>query len=75
MNLYVIEKRDETGSLDFSEPQPNKFFGLAAITGISEDAMAKVVFRLAPDAVLTGMDIPAWPSHVDARFSARRKTW
>lgn len=72
---YVIECRHPDGVLDFAKPQPEDVFGLAAITGIDEDTMGRVVWRHAPDAMLTGMNLPAWPKFVDPRWSARVKTW
>lgn len=74
-DLYVIECRDNTGKLDFTEPQPDQVFGMGAITGISENEMASVIFRKLPDAVLTGECVSLWPSLFDPRFTARRKTW
>jgi hypothetical protein len=74
-HFYVIEARHTDGRLDLSGAQPESVFGTHAITGITEDAMAKTVYRLRPDAVLMGSDIPRWPSHIDSRWSARRKTW
>ena len=73
--LWIIEKRDTAGQLDMSDPQPEKYFGHPAITGMSEDAMAKAVWRYNDDAVLTGQNIPLWPSLVHPGFTARRKTW
>jgi len=73
--LYVIECRKPDGSLDFAAPQPESVFGMRAINGISEDAMAKIVYRRCPNAVLTGTNIPSWPANVDPRWHARRKTW
>lgn len=75
MNLYVIEARKPDGSLDFTNPQPEQIFGNAAIHGIEQDRMAKIVFRHAPNAVLTGDAVSQWPRFVDSRFSARVKTW
>lgn len=72
---YVIECRDSSGKLDFSGVQPESAFGIAAITGIGEDEMAKIVFRLSADATLTGENIEGWPSFVDPRWRARVKTW
>lgn len=74
-NTYVIECRHPDGSLDFAGRQPEIFFGVAAIKGISEDAMAKRIFAAYPDAVLRGETITAWPSIVDSRWRARAKTW
>jgi hypothetical protein len=74
-DLYVIECRTN-GQLDFTGKQPESFFGNAAITGISEDAMAKVVYRgVGPDVMLDGLTISAWPSLIDPRWAARSKTW
>jgi len=72
---YVIEKRQPDGSLDFSHPQPEDVFGLPAIVGISEQAIARTVFARQPDAVLTGDSISRWPSLIDPRFVARVKYW
>lgn len=72
---YVIECRTPEGKLDFTGQQPEAVFGMEAIQGISEDRMAKVIFRHDPDAVLTGDRISAWPSVIDSRWIARRKTW
>lgn len=74
-DLYVIEARKPDGSLDLEGRQPWAAFGDKAFTGISEDAMAKIVYRYCPNATLTGMDIMAWPSNIDPRWKARRKYW
>lgn len=74
-DLYVIEARDPDGTLDLRGKQPEEVFGLAAIKGITEDAMAKKIFAKFPDAVLRGDTISAWPSLFDSRWRARRKTW
>lgn len=73
--LYVIEARDEAGKLDLSGLQPEHVFGRRAITGISEDEIARVIFNRHEDAVLDGRFVPSWPKIVDARFAAREKTW
>ena len=73
--LWVIDCRDKDGKADFTEPQPESWFGDAAIKGITEDAMAKAVFRKNPDACLRGDAITSWPSYVDPRWRARVKTW
>lgn len=73
---YVIECRAPDGSLDLTGPQPENVFGLAAITGISEDAMARVLFSRCGDGiVLDGGNICGWPSKIDPRRKARRRTW
>lgn len=73
--LYVIECRNPDGKLDFSGRQPEEVFGRQAITGIDTDAMAKTVWRHAPEAVMTGDSVSLWPRAVDPRWTARRKTW
>jgi hypothetical protein len=72
---YVIEKRNADGSLDLSGLQPEKVFGLGAIQGISEDAIAKVIFAKVPDASLHGTNIPLWATAIDPKFVIRKKTW
>lgn len=74
---YVIECRRLDGTLDFTPPQPESVFGLDAITGITDDAMARVIFRKLPELVgaMHGQNIPQWPSFVDPRWTARTKTW
>jgi len=76
--VYIIEKRKDDGSLDFSGKQPEQVFGHGAIGGMTVDDMAQRIFRLLPDlkkGSLHGMNIPSWPSFVDDHFVARRKTW
>lgn len=75
MNLWIIEARNVDGELDFAQPQPESIFGMGAIQGMTEDQIAKVVFSRVPDAVLTGDSIARWPTLIDSRFHARRKTW
>lgn len=72
---YIIESRNADGSLELKGPQPETVFGLQAITGISEDAMAKVIFARSKDAVLEGTNIPRWPSFIHPTWKARVKTW
>jgi len=74
-DLWIIERRDETGQLLLNDPQPETYFGGGAITGITEDALAKAVFRNFPEALMDGRHIPTWPSIVHPEFIARRKTW
>lgn len=74
--LWIIEARTPDGKLDFADPQPERVFGEGAITGLSVDAMAKVVFQHVPsDVTLTGADIARWPARIDPRWVAREKTW
>ena len=74
-NLCIIECRDENGSLDFTDPQPESVFGSGAITGMSSDKMASLISRRVPDAVMTGDSVSRWPSLIDPRWVARKKTW
>lgn len=74
-DLYVIEKRDKDGNLDFSKPQPEDFFGVAAITGITDDRMARVIFSKDKDAILDGRHILLWPEKLCPGFYARRMYW
>lgn len=76
MEVWIIEARDADGNLDLKKaPQPEEFFGMGAITGMTDNRIAQAIFRTLPDAVLTGDSIPAWPALIDPRFRARRKTW
>ena len=61
-DLWVIEKRTPDGALDFSDPQPQRFFGVAAIAGITEDDMAKAIYQRNATVVLDGRFIPSWPA-------------
>ena len=72
--LWVIEKRHADGRLDFSEPSVYAVFGMAAIIGLDEDALAKAVYRRVPDVILDGRETALWPAKVNPRFIARRKT-
>ena len=72
---WIIECRTPAGALDFTAPQHETIFGAGCITGLTEDQIAKTVFRLQPDAVMRGDAIATWPALVDPRFIARRKTW
>ena len=73
--LFVIECRAPDGTLDMTGQQPEAHFGIGAITGIDEERMARRVWYYEPTAVLTGDNIAKWPSFVDPRWVARRKTW
>ena len=79
--LYVIESRDANGALLFRDgagnrlPGPETAFGLPAITGIDVDAMAKVIFRHKPDAILDGRYVADWPAILNPNWKARLKTW
>lgn len=73
---YVIECRDVLGNLDFTGRQPEHVFGMDAITGITEDRMAKVVFAHCGDHVtLDGRFVTDWPALIDGRWTCRKKTW
>ena len=75
-DLWIIEARNRNGELEFRTLQPQHIFGRDSITGMSEDAIAKVIYRhdpLAPP--LDGSDIPNWPKRLHPMWVARRKTW
>ena len=72
---YVVEARNPDGSLNFDKPQPEDFYGLGAIQGLSEDALAAPIFRRDPDVVLDGRTLLLWPRELDPRFTARKKYW
>lgn len=73
---YIIEARDESGALLLGDyPQPETVFGIGAITGLTADDMARVIFRRVPDATLDGGSIACWPKLVNLNWIARRKTW
>jgi hypothetical protein len=72
---WIIEARYASGRLDLTAPQPETVFGMGAIHGMTEDAIAHIVYEHVPGAVLTGDRIAQWPSLIDPRWVARRKTW
>lgn len=73
---WVIEARKTDGTLDLSGRQPEVVFGMKAITGITDDEMAKKIYYFIPyDIALRGDQIAQWPSLIDDRWVARRKTW
>lgn len=76
-DLYVIEARNEDGSLNFDRDKlrVDEVFGRKAITGITEDRIAEVVWRHEPDAVLDGRSLLRWATKVDPRFQTRKKYW
>lgn len=73
--FYIIERRYADSTLDFKRPQPEDIFGDGAIDGMTEDAIAKLVWRHNPDANLRGDNVMLWPSFVHPQFRARVKTW
>ena len=75
---YVIESRDESGTILLSGPQPRELFGNAAIDGINEDAMARIIYRKVgpePKILLTGMNVRDWPRNIHPTWVARVKYW
>jgi hypothetical protein len=74
-DTWIIERRDENGKLVFDSPQPGMYFGMGAGRGMSNDAMAKVIFRHSKDAVLDGRFIHQWPAVIHPQFVARIKNW
>ena len=74
--LWIIEARDSKGELLLGKyPQPESFFGVNAIRGLNEDEMAQAIWRKIPDASLQGDSIAKWPSLINPRWIARKKTW
>lgn len=74
-DLWIIEKRNADGSLNLTDPQPHQIFGMGAIHGMDDNAMAQVIFRKVPDAVMDGRFVAHWPQLIDPQFTARRKYW
>jgi len=74
-DLWIIECRNPDGTLNFEGPQPEDVFGFGAIRGMTDDAMAKIVYARRPDAILHGSEIANWPSYINLGWKARRKTW
>ncbi len=72
---WIIEARHPDGTLDLTAPQPEDFFGLAAINGMTDWEMSRIIFKHDDNVVLTGDSIATWPRAIDGRFTARRKTW
>lgn len=73
--IYIIECRHPDGSLDFKGPQPENYFGDGAIRGMTEDHIAKAIFRTKPAAIFDGRNVALWPRQIDPRWTARQKTW
>jgi hypothetical protein len=71
----VIEARNADGTLDLKCAQPEMMFGDKAITGITCDDMAKVIFHHCPNASLHGTNIPIWPKALHEKWIARVKYW
>lgn len=81
MKLWIIESRNEKGELLFRDkdgnrlPQPEEFFGIGAISGMTDWEMSRPIFRKIPNATLDGGSIPLWPKLINSNWIARRKTW
>ena len=73
--IYIIEARDEAGQLKFDCPDPSTVFGNEAITGITENKIADIVYRKHPEAILHGTNIPDWAKCFNPNWKIRRKTW
>jgi hypothetical protein len=75
--VYVIEARRPDGSLDLSGRQPEATFGPNAITGMDDWQMSRVILREVPEQFdkCRGDNVAEWPSFIDPRWHARRKTW
>ncbi len=66
---YVVEARNDDGSLNFDDPQP-------PVKDWTEDDLAQMAWKHSPDAVLDGMRLLCWLSdNVDPRWKTRAKTW
>jgi len=74
-DLWIIEARNPNGSLDLRCAQPERIFSNRCITGMTADRIGDVVLRYVPGAILSGQDIPHWPSILHTAWVARRKTW
>jgi hypothetical protein len=73
--LWIIEKRDDNGALVFTAPQPEDIFGMGAIHGMTDHAMATVIHHYDSAVELDGRTIATWPTTIDPYFRARIKTW
>lgn len=79
--LWIIESRNEHGELLLRDadgkrlPDPSEFFGIGAIHGMDDNAMARAIFRKIPDASLQGDRISTWPKLINKNWIARVKTW
>lgn len=65
---YVVEARNDDGTLDFDCPQP-------PVRDWTEDDLADYVFARHPDAILTGLNILTWMQNVHPHWRTRLKTW
>jgi hypothetical protein len=76
-HIYVIEARRPDGSLDLSGRQPESVFGNGAITGMDDWQISRVILREVPEQFdkCRGDNVAEWPSFIDQRWYARRKTW
>lgn len=72
---WIIEARKPDGSLDLSGRQPHEVFGKGAIHGMTDHAIAQVIYKHNEAAVLRGDQIAQWPALIDPRWCAREKTW
>jgi len=75
---WIIEARNPDGSLDLGSLQPEVVFGAKAITGMTADQIASAIYRFFGDSwspMLSGTEVETWPSYIDRRWTARRKTW
>lgn len=73
--LWIIEARAPDGSLDLRTLQPDALFGTRCYAGITEDDMARVVYRHSPMLTLDGREIASWPTKLHPGWVARRRTW
>jgi hypothetical protein len=68
-DLWIVERRDDTGVLDFTGPQPPPEW----IPGVSLDDLYAAMFREDANVVGTWDNLRTW---IKAKgWTARRKTW
>lgn len=75
MQIWIIEARNDDGSLDLNCEQPTTVFGKRAITGMSDWEMSRVIYARDNKVVLCGDSIAKWPSSINPKWKARVKTW
>lgn len=73
--LYIIESRNEDGSLKLDGPQPESVFGHGVYSGMSDWDMSRVIYARNKECSLSGDNIPNWPKLINPNWVARVKTW
>lgn len=72
---YIIEKRDATGKLDTTEPQPEKWFGKKAIDGILRNTLNLRVQTITKNTKFQLLPVEEWCRGINPNFIVREKTW